>query len=1010
MISLSNVASAGSAMHYFSQDNYYTQEQGLQESAWFGQGASALGLQGKVDKEEFAKLLRGHVDGQELGKIVRNATTGEPERDHRPGTDMTFSAPKSVSLLAEVAGRRDVREAHEAAVHKALTFVEKELSGTRFTRDGETVNVRTGNLAVAMFRHNTSRDLDPQTHTHAVIMNMTRREDGVWRSLDNTPIYDDMALISAIYTAELASQMQALGYEITRTDDKGNFEIAGISREPIEAFSQRRAEIEASLKERGIDIRTATREQRETATLMTRGRKTQVDHGELIGGWLQQAQDLGIDFQSIIESAKVHLDAGGYRPQDAISGRDAMTFAASHLFEREAVVDKTALLTTAIGHGAGRVGSEEVLSAFEKLERDGDLVRIPDAKSGARGPRVPGAQSAMYTSRKMISSERWSLEQIQIQKGQTLPVMTAQEVSTHIAQQEEKRNLDRTSGRKGRGGSAARSESGGRARKFAYTEGQKEALTLALTTTDRYVHVQGLAGTGKTTMLKALNSMATDRGMVVRGMAPTGAASQTLSREAGIASDTVSMFVIKERKLQDDIAFAKRYTEDFERRPEMWVVDESSFLSQKQKSVIDAMAQKAGSKVVYLGDILQLQGVEAGKPFELAQSHGVSTAYMTEISRQKTPDMKMAVAIITGQDRLEPGERLNEIELAINARAFAYMDKVGMVREIKDSADVHQGDKVDQSALVNAVVRDVLAMQAAERANTLVITPFNKDRHAINAGVRAGLRNSGELQGSDQSREVLVRPEGSGKTRAQVKESQYYKVGDVIRSGRDYKTIDLKQGEYARVSEIRPREGVVVLQKENGRRIDWQPLKHNKVEVYQSEVRDVAPGDMIRITRNSGELTNGTVAKVAGITGSIASLEVHRGDAIEKHKVDLDKNKHWDYAYASTVHASQGSTQQHVLFVVSTPESTNAHHQERQLQQMGKVFADRSFYVGVTRASHSVKIYTNDKETAARAVGLKQDKTSALQFFEKVSARTPDADGARKMRASRKKSGSEIER
>ncbi len=945
-------------MHYFSQDNYYTQEQGLEESAWFGQGAQTLGLVGKVDKHQFAQLLQGHVDGQELGKLTRNEKTGAPERDHRPGTDMTFSAPKSVSLLAEVAGKKEVREAHEAAVLKALTYVERELSGTRFTVGSQTEHVRTGNLSVAMFRHNTSRELDPQTHTHAVILNVTQRSDGKWRSLDNTPIFEDKGLISAIYTAELASRLQTLGYELTRTDDKGNFEIAGITREQIEHFSQRRAEIEAALKARGIDINTATREQREEATLLTRGRKTEVNHTQLITDWKQQAQKLGIDFAAIVNRAQEHQDKGGFVPPDRLTGREAMVFAAGHLFEREAVVEKALLLATAIAHGAGRLGPDQVQQAFDKLERDGDLVKLQ------------GGQGGQYTSRKMISSETWSLEQVRAHKGQTEPVMTAQEVGERIAREEMRRNAQVKS---------SRSDN-----RFAYTEGQKDALTLALTTRDRYIEVQGLAGTGKTTMLKALNSMAQERGMVVRGMAPTGAASQTLSREAGIASDTVSMFVVKERKLQGDIAFAKRYADGFERKAEMWVVDESSFLSQKQKSVIDAMAQTAGAKVVYLGDKLQLQGVEAGKPFELAQKHGISTAYMTEISRQKTPEMQQAVAILTGHDRLESGERLNEIELASNARAFAYMDKAGMVQEIKESAPKRGDGAQTQSALVNAVVADVLAMNARERANTLVITPLNKDRHAINAGVRDGLRKTGELRGSDQQREVLVRPDSGGKTRAQIKEAQYYKVGDVVRSGKTYKAIDLVQGEYARVVEVHAKQGRVVLQKDNGQRIDWSPLKHNKVEVYQSEQRDIAVGDLIRLTRNAGELTNGTVARIVAIKDGVASLEVNRGNAVETHSIDLDRNKHWDHAYASTVHASQGSTQQQVVFLIRTPEHASTTLQERQLQQMAKVFADRSFYVGVTRASHATRIYTNNREVAAQAVGIKQDKTSAVETMGKA--------------------------
>ena len=168
---------------------------------------------------------------------------------------------------------------------------------------------------------------------------------------------------------------------------------------------------------------------------------------------------------------------------------------------------------------------------------------------------------------------------------------------------------------------------------FRFTEGQREAIGKVLASQDRYVGVQGLAGTGKTTMLRALKEMAQEQGYTVRGMAPTGAAAKVLSRDTGMASDTVSMFMIRERQLQKEIQAIREGGSIFHRQAELWIVDESSFLSQHHKAKLDLMAERADAKVVYLGDMLQLQAVEAGKPFELAQRDGMETAYMTEISR-----------------------------------------------------------------------------------------------------------------------------------------------------------------------------------------------------------------------------------------------------------------------------------------------------------------------------------------------------------------------------------------
>lgn len=952
MISMNNVGSAGQALHYFAADNYYTQDEGLEHSEWFGKGAEHLGLAGKIDRHAFFEVLNGKVDGQELGKWVKNEKTGEKEREHRPGIDMTFSAPKSVSLLAEVYGKRDVREAHEEAVKKALGHIEKDLARTRQTVDGKTEVVKTGNVTVAMFRHNTSRDLDPQTHTHAVIMNATKREDGQWRSLTNEEIYKAQRVIGAIYTSELADRLQALGYELTRSDEKGNFEIAGITRDQVEHFSQRRVQIEAALNAKGLDIDNASAQQKEDATLKTRGRKVDVDHEVLIGGWKERAKEIGIDFDAIHAKAEVERAQGGVVRADKLTGLEAMSFAAAHLIEREAVVSKDDLMATALQHGSGRVAASDVLQAFDKLEADGHLVALPDGN---------------YTTKRMLGSEMWALEQVRVQKGQVPQMMEPAAVTARLYQAE---------GRQG----------------FKFSEGQKDAISTVLTSEDRYVAVQGLAGTGKTTMLKSLREMAQEQGYTVRGMAPTGAASKVLAMETGIATDTVSMFQIKERQLQKDIEFAKQFAPDFQRKAEVWIVDESSFLSQRQKAQLDHMAEKAGARVVYLGDKLQLQGVEAGKPFESAQRNGIQTAYMTEINRQKTAELKGAVDIIVGRDQVGEGQRLTQVELKNNARAFHYMDRAGMVREI------------ESSDLIGAVVKDVLELSKAERERTIVITAYNEDRVAINDGVRQGLKEQGELSRAEDTKEIYV---SKGWTRAMQKEAQYYKVGDVVRFGRDYQQIEAKKGQYARVSSVDAPSGVVMLKKDDGSEIAWQPKKHNKIEVYDRESRELARGDKIRITRNNGEFKNGEVGRVVSVVGEKVTLEMRGGGS---HQVDLSAHKHWDHAYAQTVHASQGATEHRAIFHIRTPKSEGERRDTQALENMAKVFGNRSFYVGTTRASHELRIYTNDKAMAAGAVAAAQDKTSAVETIRRHERGTAIAADSIEARSVSPQRGGDLQR
>ncbi len=933
MLTLHNVATPAKALHYFSQDNYYTEDQGLEESTWFGKGAETLGLSGKVDKAAFLDTLDGKVGGAELGKWVRNADTGVLERDHRPATDLTFSAPKSVSLLAEVFGAADVRQAHEEAVHTALVYVERELAATRHMQDGALQVVRTGNLVAALFQHTTSRELDPQTHTHAIVMNATQRPDGQWRSLSNDEIYQATKVVAAIYNADLADRLQRLGYELRRTDSRGNFEINGISREQIEQFSQRRAEIAAAMAARGIDITGATREQREAAALSTRARKHAVDHDALVDSWRQRAKEAGVDFAAIADLAASNRERGGVSRADRLSGRNALEFAAAHLIEREAVVSKGDLIKTAVEHGTGRVSPHEINEAFTQLEQDGRLVLLPDG---------------MYTSAKMLGSEMWTEEQMRATKRQAERILGPETTRQRLG--------------------AIEAQQG-----FTFTQGQSESIVMALSSHDRFVAVQGLAGTGKTRMLAGLHELAREQGYVVRGMAPTGVASKTLTRETGIQSDTVAMFQIKERKLQKDIAFAKQYAPGFQRQKELWVVDESSFLSQRQKEQLDLMAIRAGAKVVYLGDTLQLQGVEAGKPFEMAQRAGAETAHMTQIGRQKTEELKTAVGIITGQD-LVAKKLPSTVALNHNARALAFMDKAGMVREV-------QGGDV-----IGAMSRDLLAMDKAERERTLVITPFNRDRLAINEAVRGGLRDLGELGPVEHPMEIYTT---KGWTRAAIKETQYYAPGDIVRFGRDYRAIDAAKGEYMRVLQVDAEHGRTVLERADGGQIVWSPSKHNIVEVYESEQRTLSTGDLIRFTRNDGQYKNGEVATITALKGNVAAIEMRGEHDVSRQEIDFSRYRHWEHAYASTVHASQGVTQHRTIFHIPTVIDADGDRPDPKLLAMAQVFGDRSFYVASTRASHELRIYTDDKAAAAKAVTGKQEKSSAVEALGRKEISTP---------------------
>ncbi|EFE5025075.1 conjugative relaxase [Escherichia coli] len=179
-MSIAQVRSAGSAGNYYTdKDNYYVL--GSMGERWAGRGAEQLGLQGSVDKDVFTRLLEGRLpDGADLSRMQ------DGSNKHRPGYDLTFSAPKSVSMMAMLGGDKRLIDAHNQAVDFAVRQVEA-LASTRVMTDGQSETVLTGNLVMALFNHDTSRDQEPQLHTHAVVSGLESvkpsqvpRLEGAW--------------------------------------------------------------------------------------------------------------------------------------------------------------------------------------------------------------------------------------------------------------------------------------------------------------------------------------------------------------------------------------------------------------------------------------------------------------------------------------------------------------------------------------------------------------------------------------------------------------------------------------------------------------------------------------------------------------------------------------------------------------------------------------------------------------------------------------------------------------
>jgi conjugative relaxase-like TrwC/TraI family protein len=213
--SISARGNAAASLRYYDhlqRDDYYSRD-GEPPGRWAGRGAERLGLAGPVTHAEFDAALQG-VDpktGERLAQV------GGRGREHSAGWDMTFSAPKSVSVLwalSEGHEREPIEQAHRSAVLAATTHLEATAGWARRGRQGAT-RERTAGLLMAQFDHHTSRESDPQLHTHTFIFNLAPRRDGSWGAILSRELYKAQKEAGVTYRRALASELERQGIRIT---------------------------------------------------------------------------------------------------------------------------------------------------------------------------------------------------------------------------------------------------------------------------------------------------------------------------------------------------------------------------------------------------------------------------------------------------------------------------------------------------------------------------------------------------------------------------------------------------------------------------------------------------------------------------------------------------------------------------------------------------------------------------------------------------------------------------
>ena len=834
-------------------DDYYTGDDRT-PSRWHGRAARKLRLDGEVDPQTFRTLLEGKMtDGTVLGTVRDGA------REHTLGWDVTFSAPKSVSTMALVAGDRRLLDAHDRAVVVALDYAERHAAVTRIREGGSKPEpTATGNLAAALFPHYTARPVpdqlpDPQVHTHAVVLNATRH-DGEWRSLDSRPLYKLKMDMGAVYRQALAIEAQQLGYAVTITK-KAHFEIDGVPDAVTAAFSKRSDQIVAKLTEEGKTRATASAAHKNVIAIDTRATKEAVDHRDLALAWRERATTLGFDGPTrrrMVAEAEARTVA-----QPSLSTRQrmpaadrAVALATAAISERQATFSAASVEREAGDAAQGRATHADIRAAIARAERRQSLV-VRAAPHAPRGVVGFATREGVEAERTMLRIEAEGREQF---KGK--PFLNRVDVSKLITAIE--------LAPKGQG--------------HAWNEGQLEATRALLLSEAAVTGIQGSAGTAKTTtVLKTFADAARKQGFTVRALAPTATAADVLARAIEAKPMTVAMMLDR----ADDEQPAKRID----------IIDEASMLSARDAARVLAHAQRTGTRLVLVGDVAQLGSVEAGRSFGQLQQAGMPTFKLEKIVRQTNTQTREAV----------------EAMLAGDAKAaFAALDAGG-------GAVIEQRD--DQTRIA-FLARDFAKLSPEERAGTLVLDPTREGRRNLTDAIRLALLREGQL-GDEALVATVLEPQGL--TRAEAAQARSYTPGDIVTFRKSTKGKP-RPGVGYRVEAVDAQAGTVRLVPPNpkAKTHDWKPARWGSAyaEAFAEVEQEFRTGDKVQFTRNnySAERLNGSTAIVVAVDPQGSSVLVEKDDG-ERQMLDLRHlaDRHVRPGWVRTIHSSQGATCDRVM-------------------------------------------------------------------------------------------------
>jgi len=997
MLKISKIQSSTASSHYYEKDDYYAKDDPEHKkcSQWYGKLTNELNLKGQIDKKDFLNILEGKLpNGQTLGNKVivaetkesKDKITGEikeeiikkEENIHDKGRDFIFSAPKSVSIAGLVYNNNQtsnnskpqnlIIKSHEDAVKSTINYIEKNYLTFR-TKDKQSKEIthhQSQKLISALFRHHSNREQDPQLHTHAVIANIAHDKDNIneYRCASFDKAYEDSKFLGAIYRSYLAKNLTDLGYEIQRTNNLNNnntvnsnslcfFELKEISNHLNILFSKRSQQIKE------IAGNNKNSKFLDKLALFTRKDKKENENINTLKQLWQAEAKKELNIKNF------NFTTTNNNPNNKPTTiKDSLSYAINHLSQQSVVFARKDIISHALDHNIGKYKAETVEKEISRNLKTQKQLLLSTKKQ----------YQNLYTTKHALETEK------QINKSIKEGINKKQPI---VKNYNEQNLIDKY-------------KSTHHQLINTLNKGQKQALGHILSTKDNISAITGLAGTGKSYMLKVaylLTKQETNNKHHFTGLAPSAIATNHLRDSAYIQNcQTLQYFLTK----YDGYANGRGTNEGKELTKAQFkdrtiIIDEASMISLKQMKDLFTISKELDLKVILMGDQKQLDAVEAGNPFKLItenhKSNNITITNIDQIVRQENEQLKTAVQSIVKQDVKQTIKNLTTvIEVANDNRNNNNQDTT---QKTQAQQPIDSNKLLQQKA-----VEAYLNQPISKRQNTLILTTNNKLKDQINEEISKAILEERRNQNAnkqhnqnilqkitttyqnfttkqEQEKQIL---KAQNITKAQASQAFNYQRNQTIIFNKEVQKLAIKKDDQYHIINIDNNKNILFLAKQNNitktKEFDLNKLQESKenkntklpFNLFNKQQAIFRSKDQIIFNKNlktaqGQKIINSQIATIDKIkrNGDYVITLGQKQDNKPKQqnqntiifKANDPNLQHISHYYACTTHKAQGLTTDYIIAVNNS-------------QDRKELLTQKNFYVQISRAKQDVTLITDN--------------------------------------------------